>query len=443
MLELTYLALNSEIQYTNEIQYTKPVVLEKSSSELPKGGLFNTKTAGRFEIVKKLPQVANSFDAMFDYADAYGNIRVAYIDSAHEIGPTPKFVKKASAIGGVLGINTAAYNGFAAHIATYISQSISAINPDKNNINEDFFNTDKDSFAYIAEANINYTLNNFHSMMGRIKIETPYADSDDIRMAANTFEGAWAEVDISENLNTQFAFLNRWAGYDSQDEAAGLSQDRFKPLVDEQSFGMLLASLTYGYAPESELSFWYNYVDGMSAVTYMEAVGLYSIDENMHIDYGLQWSHFQELESSHVAGDVLGGMLIGHCHGFYVGGAYNIAMVDDGDFISNGFGGGPYYTSLDEATIEAMSVAMKETSEAYRIGSGYTFSNGNLEGLNIELVYGKMYHEDVSIIERDVLLTYEGTKGWSAEAVYTTFHDTTTNEYNTFNRYHFKIDYSF
>ncbi len=443
MLEMIYVAQLENSNYELEIHNTTPSVFQTSVAELPKGGLFNSKTAGRFEIVKKLPDVAESFESMFDYADAYGNIRLACIDSAHEIGPTPKYAKKATAIGGVLGINTAAYNGFSFHIANYISQSVSLLNPDKNNINEDFFNTDKDSFIYIAEASVNYTSELVQSMIGRIKIETPYADSDDIRMAANSFEGAWINVDMKSELNAQFAYVNRWAGYDSQDEELKLSQDRFKLLVDDKSFGMFIASLTYSFDEQSEFSLWYNYIDKMSAITYMEMVGVYKIDEDIHIDYGLQYSNIQELENSHIDGDVLGAMLITHCHGFYVGGAYNIAMVDDGNVITNGFGGGPYYTSLDEATIEAISIAMKETSEAYRIGTGYTFTKGDFQGLNLELVYGKMYHNDVSIIEKDILLRYDLNKRLSCKAVYTTFHDNSANEYNTFNRYHFQIDYSF
>ncbi len=76
---------------------------------------------------------------------------------------------------------------------------------------------DKNSFAYVAEASIDYRSDLLQAKIGRIKVETPYADSDDIRMAANTFEGVWTNVNYTSSLTTQVMLLNKWAGYDSQD----------------------------------------------------------------------------------------------------------------------------------------------------------------------------------------------------------------------------------
>ena len=414
-----------------------------SRNETQYSSLFDAKTAGRFEVVKILPLEANSFDEMFNYADAYGKIRLAYIDSAHKISTLQKDEKRATAIGGVVGINTASYNGISMHIATYISQGVEFLNPDKDKINEDFFNSDKDSFAYIAEASLNYNREKFQAMLGRIKVETPYANSDDIRMAANTFEGAWLNIDYTGSLKTQLIFLNRWAGYDSQDdEGIGLSQDTFKNLVNDQAFGMLSASLSYEYAQESELSFWYNYIDDMSIIHYCEIIGVYKINAESYFDYGLQVSKIYELNNSNVNGKVFGAMLIAHYNGLYFAGAYNAALVKDGDYITSGFGGGPYYTSLDEATIEAVSESSRMNSYAYRIGAGYDFSKF-VDGLNIEIVYGQLYNEKETITEEDLVLTYKVAKRWLIESVYTNYSSQNDNNNNTFDRYLLKIDYNF
>jgi hypothetical protein len=88
MIEAMYLtALDKAVNETE-------VVSEVKSEELSRGGLIGSKVAGRFEIVKKLPEKANSFDEMFDYADAFGKIKFAYIDSAHKISIAPKEKKK-------------------------------------------------------------------------------------------------------------------------------------------------------------------------------------------------------------------------------------------------------------------------------------------------------------------------------------------------------------
>ena len=216
-------------------------------------------------------------------------------------------------------------------------------------------------FTYIGEASIDYADNIIQAKLGRLKVETPYANSDDIRMAPNTFEGAWLSVEYTDAFKTQLFYFKNWAGYDSQDEDSNSSQNEFKSLVSDDSFGMLGGSFIYEYAKNSELSLWYNYIDDMATIVYAEMIGIYFTDiENLHLDYGLQASHIEELENSGVDGNVFGALAILHYNGFFLGGAYNISLSDAGKSVSNGFGGGPYYTSLDEASISAVSEAYAE-----------------------------------------------------------------------------------
>lgn len=429
--------------YMAQVDEVAPVVIEQQTTALEQSGMIHSKVAGRFEVVKELPKEADSFDNVFDYADAFGKIRVAYIDSAHKISALPKIEKSATAIGGEFGFNTAQMYGISLHISAYTSQIIDAINPAKKDLNEDFINVNKDSYTYIAEASVDYNNEYLHTKIGRVRVETPYANSDDIRMVPNTFEGAWAEIEYSSDLKTQLLYFNRWAGYDSQDEEAGASQDEFKNLVSDDGYGMLGASLTYEYAKNSEAGFWYNYIDKMSAIAYAEVVGIYFINgDGFHFDYGIQASNIQELDNSNVDGNVLGAMAIAHYNGFFIGGAYNIALVDDGKHITNGFGGGPYYTSLDEATLAAFSeVAVGEDAEAFRIGTGFEFKKIGVDGLVVELVFGELYNDDDSIQEKDAVLTYEMNDRWSLESVYTDYKSSSDN--NTFNRMLVRLDYIF
>ncbi|MEA2091106.1 MAG: OprD family outer membrane porin, partial [Campylobacterota bacterium] len=442
MIDMIYLAQADEVT---------PAVIEQKTTAMQQSGMIHSKVAGRFEVVKTLPKKADDFDSMFDYADAFGKFRLAYINSAHKISANPdKVEKSASSFGGEFGFNTAELHGLQLHIAAYVSQGLTFLNPDKNDLNEDFFGRNLESFAYIAEASIDYNSDIFQTRVGRVKVETPYANSDDIRMAPNTFEGAWANIDYSDNLNTQLLYFKRWAGYDSQDEGVGAFQNKFKYLVDDQSFGMAGASLTYKYAKNSELSFWYNYIDNMSAIAYAEIIGIYFIDgEELHLDYGFQASNIQELDNSNVDGNVLGTMAILHYKGSFIGGAYNLAQSDEGNYVTNGFGGGPYYTSLDEATISAISEgaatsgisASNNNAEAFRIGTGYEFENISLDGLVLELVYGELYNDNGRITEKDAIVTYDITDRWYLEATYTNYESSCTN--NTFDRALVRLDYTF
>ena len=433
-----------------EAENTTPAVIEKRETALQQSGIIHSKVAGRFEVVKELPKEADSFDAMFDYADAFGKLRLAYLDSAHKISHSPKETKNATAFGSEFGFKTASFHNFSFNLSAYVSQGINTLNPSSDERNEDFFDVYGKSFIYIGEASLDYNSELFQTRLGRVRVDTPYANSDDIRMAPNTFEGAWANIDYTPTLKTQLLYFNKWAGYDSQDEDALLSQNEFKNLVDDDSFGMIGASLTYEYAKNSEASVWYNYIDSMAAITYGEIVGIYFIDgENIHIDYGLQASHIRELDNSNVDGNVLGAMAIMHYNGAFLGGAYNISYSDEGKYVTNGFGGGPYYTSLDEATISAISegaatsgiVTSDNNAEAFRIGTGYEFKNSLLDGLVVELVYGELYNDNGKIKEKDVILTYELGERWYAEAIYTDYSSSCDN--NTFDRALVRLDYNF
>ena len=438
-----------EAIYLAQVDETTP-----STVEIQQSGLLHSKVAGRFEIVKELPKSADSFDGMFDYADVYGTLKFAYIDSAHKISSTKSNeTKRATAFGGEIGLSTAEYNGIRLNISSTISQDINFLNT--KNPNEDFLTADGDSFIYLSQVNLEYSNNILQTKLGRLQVETPYANSDDIRLAPNTFEGVWANVDYTSELKTQIMFLNRWAGYDSQDEHYLSSQHQFKDLVSDEAFGMISTSLTYEYAKNSEVAVWFNYIDEMATITYAEVVGIYFIDgDDFHFDYGLQASHIEELNDSDVDGEVFGAMAILHYNGAFLGGAYNIALSDAGKFVTNGFGGGPYYTSLDEATISSISEARagyqddnpqttgsNNNAESFRIGAGYEFENISIDGLVLEAVYGELYNSKGKIKESDLILSYDFNDRWHLQATYTNYRSSC--DLNTFDRTLVKLDYSF
>ena len=437
--------------YLAQIDKSKQIVLEKKAVTLEQGGLIHSKVAGRFEVPKETPKKIQTSDSLFDYIDFYGNLRLAYIDSAHKISEKPNKIEKyATSIGGEFGVNSVEYNGFMLHGALYVSQGLSFLNPKKEDLNEDFFGIGRNSFSYLSEASLNYNSDILEAKLGRIKVETPYANSDDIRMAPNTFEGAWAKINYTSKLNTQLIYLNRWAGYDSQDEDGQLSQDKFKDLVNSDSSGMFGGSVSYEYAKNSEVNFWYNHIDKMANIFYSEVVGIYFIDgDNLHLDYGLQASHISELDNSNIDGDVYGAMAILHYNGAFLGAAYNVSYSDSGKYITNGFGGGPYYTSLDEATISSISESFalsgisssKNKAEAFRIGTGYEFKGLSLDGLVVEFVYGELYNDVGRIKEKDAIVTYEFSDTWKLEAIYTDYESSC--EKNTFERTLVRLDYSF
>ena len=422
-------------------QVQEPLLQEVRQIE--QKGLIHSKGETRYEVLKELPKEADSFDTMFDYADFYGKARLGYIDSRYDLAAGGTERKHAFSLGGELGFKTAEYNGVHLQGAVYVSQDVHGLNPANGKKNPEFFGEDLESYAYVGEMGLHYQNEYVKGAFGRIRIETPYADSDDIRMSANSFEGACVFVEYMPNLSSQFLYLTRWAGYDSQDMDASLYQNRFKKLVDEESFGMASGSITYEYAPDSSARLWVNYIDRMSIITYVEASGIeYFGDAWIHFDYGVQYSKIDELEGSNVEGSVYGAMGIVHLKQFFFGVAANLVYVDGDNYVTDGFGGGPYYTSLDEATLAWMSqLHPGEDIRSYKVGIGYDFSETFFDGLVAELVYGELRDDHNKAHEENLILTYDFNERWHLEAIATHFEPTLLNE--GFDRAVVRLDYNF
>ncbi|MEA2112315.1 MAG: OprD family outer membrane porin [Campylobacterota bacterium] len=403
-----------------------------ASAAPQEGGLMHTKQAGRYETVKELPKESNSFNQMFDYANVTGNVRATYMYNNLRVDDNSAF-----AIGGTFGFDTASYRGFNLHVKATTSQNINALNSDaaSSKLAYDLFDENGESFTYLSHANLHYTNDILEMMAGRILIDTPYADSDDIRMAANTFEGLHVNSSLNEKVDIQGCYLTRWAGYDS-----GENQQEFKSLVDG-GFGVAGASLNYKIDEENIASLWYYYVDDMSSIIYAEYAGHHYFTDEFHMEFGIQGSSIGELDDSSISGNVLGAMALLDYGPFFGGFSYNYGYIDEGKMITDGFGGGPYYTSLDEATIGAVSeAAMGQDVEAYRLGAGYDLESQNIV---FEMVYGNLSSSDnrVNIDEFDVVVTYEIDDRWSVEGIFMKY--TSKDPKEEFDRGLLRVDYHF
>lgn len=398
-------------------------------------GLIHQKMQDRYKVVEKLPEKTDSLDNIFKYADAYGKIRLGYFGGRFKEETASAQNSFAVAAGGILGIKTAQYNGLSLNAATYISQDLPFFyNTDKRS--NDFFTADGKSYAYLAEASLNYRSKYFETMIGRFAIDMPYANTDDLRMSQNSFEGAWAHIHYSDEWSSQLFFLQRWAGFDSSDE--NVSQNEFKKLV-EGGRGMVGASVAYRYNEESEASLWYHRIDKMTDILYGEINGVYDLSEVWHFDYGLQIAHMMQRDASNVDGDVYGAMFIGHYKDFFIGVAANFARVDNGNYVTDGFGGGPYFTSLDEATIAyASEIAPGKDIDMYRFSAGYDKREWYS---SFEYAYGYMSCDGNYIKEHDLIYTFDMDETWQAQAIAANFRMKDSD--NRFNRVVVRIDYNF
>ncbi len=389
---------------------------EAATQKSAEGGLVHSKQKGRYKVLKQLPQKAESFDNSFDYARPFGTFRTANITTQHDALTEQNIEverKGATAFGGIFGFETASLHGLRLHVGAYVSQKIASLTA--ANQNDALFNAKGDSYTYIGEASVAYETDTIQAKVGRIRLDTPYADSDDIRMSPNSFEGASLHAQLSDAWQTDAYMLTRWAGTDSE------QIDLFTELVDG-GYGLAGGAVTYSIDEENEVSLWYYNVDRESDIIYVEAAADMRFNEDFHMEWGLQGAHIMERSDSDVEGDVLGGMLIADLGYVYGGLSCNYVFEDDNNTITDGFGGGPYYTSLDEQTIGSISALTPgHDLFVYRLALGLNFSGLGAKDLSVEFVHGHFLVEDspVDAQENDLALTYGITKRWYFESIYT------------------------
>ncbi len=436
MIDQLYLALND---------IPDDIIEERRLIQESEQGMMHSKQAFRYEIVKTLPQEAVSVDELFDYARAFGDLRVGWINSEGAGGSETT----GTAIGGVFGFDTATLDHFRLHVAATTSQKVPVLNPtSRAQQSIDFFDAQGESFTYLSEVSIDYVTEAFSVRAGRIRVDTPFADSDDIRMAANTFEGVTWDASLSDTLQFSMLYMNSWAGYDS-----GEDQDRFKPLVidakGDKGWGGIGMGTTYTLQADDELTLWAYHFDKMGAMLYAEVAGHFALGDASHLEYGLQAASMVEAEHSGVEGQVLGMMALYDLEFLFVGMAGNYAFVGDEKVISDGFGGGPYYTSLDESTIGFVS-ELAPGSDIYstRFGIGGNLDALGFTGLTLEVVHGQIKSTDATewLKENDVAITYTFGERVSLEGVFANYYVEKTkidDEHQHFDRYVIRADYSF
>lgn len=422
---------------------------EQAGPKKEEGGLIHMKQEGRYKVVPVLPEKAEDPDQAFDYAKPFAVFRLADIlveqDGLAAYGIDGS-KSSGTAFGGIFGFDTAAVHGLQLHLGAYVSQKCCSPN-DPQEQNTELFDAQGDGFVYMGEAGVRYENEMLQAKAGRIRIETPYADSDDIRMVPNSFEGAWGNLNIGEHWQIQAYALRRWAGVDSGDDP-----NKFKAFVDG-GYGVSGGSLTYNIDDDNDLSLWYYNVAKESDIVYAEGAGHLYFSEQFHMEWGIQGMHIRELSGSGVAGDVAGGMLIADFDTIYVGSAYNHVFTQNNAIISDGFGGGPYYTSLDEQTIGAVSeLAPGKDLKVFRIALGLDLTALGVNGLNLEFVHGHFLVEKspAEVEESDVMLTYTITDRWYLESIYSNvnminvdYTDPDNRELRDFRRLVTRLDYAF
>ena len=364
---------------------------------------------------------ASNFSEMFEKSSHSGEIRFGYLMTNPEVSGENTVDDFAAA--GQLKIETAPWNGFLLGGAFYTSHSITQA--DDEDYNDEFAGPDQ-HYDLLAEAYIDYTSGDLNLRLGRQVIDTPFADSDDIRMTPHTFEALVGNYELGNGFNLTAGWMTRWQGVD-----AGFPEDAGFDDMVQDSEGTFMLGGSYG-DDIFEASAWYYSVDDVVNVFYGDITLPITLSEDMTLTLGAQLVLQHDDTNSKTAAEVgseIGGELYGvmaelTLANITFGIAWDHANVDEGEALFGGWGGGPFFTNID--TLVANEFAAGQDADSYTVSLGYDFAGLGVNGLSIGYTYG--HYEggadpfnakaDAEVEEHNFGLEYEISDSWFVDAVY-------------------------
>lgn len=333
----------------------------------------------------------------------------------------------ATALGGILKYETPVWNDFKLGVAGYASQKIpfATGSLDTGKTNPDFFDAQGKSFVYLGEAYVDYTANDLNIRIGRQLIDTPFVNTDEIRMLPNTFEAAMARYGGIEKTTVTAGFIKRWAGYDSP-RGHSDSINEFKKFGEtHESTGTYLLGITNESISDLLLQGWFYSIDEVTDIAYADATYKIFYSDTKSLNLSAQAAHFAEDRDTSDTMTGINGNVIGLAANYKwemvtLGAAYNEASNKDGKFIGLGLGGGAFYTSMEEWTINGM-----EDAKAYRGSISMDLSDAGVCGLTLSSAYGifKSAPTDQKVDEWDVVAMYAYNDALSADISYAMIND--------------------
>ena len=288
--------------------------------------------------------------------EANGYIRAGYQNS--DISGDTDYTN--TALGGKLHIETRSLSGISAGASIYTTNVVFG-----NNEGEGipFFDANNDSYTILGEAYLMGKWGNSILKIGRQEIDTPFLDTDDIGMVPNTYEAAlFLNKDIA-NTTIILAHVERMAGVDAQNDPAKFEDIRDNDYVQ-------IAGIEYEATENLALSGWYYNLKNpitdnliYADATYSDQIG------TMSYEMGAQYAHRNLSNIGHEHAHIFGAMadVSFENSGINIGVAYNTAQDN---YATNGFGGGPFYTSAEHLTLREATI----DGEALRFWGGWDAS---------------------------------------------------------------------
>lgn len=128
-----------------------------------------------------------------DYGTIFGQSRTFYLDRTYTGSINNN--RNALATGGYVGYTSPVFSGFSATVALYGTYGFDIHDRDADDIGSAsydpaLYGSNFKNYGFLGQAYLNYDFGNTNIRVGRQKLDTPLAGSDDARMLPNLFEAA-------------------------------------------------------------------------------------------------------------------------------------------------------------------------------------------------------------------------------------------------------------
>jgi len=369
---------------------------------------------------KKISTV-DKVKSFFSDGKVTGQIRSMYAGYDYK---TTKDISS-TALGGILKYETAKLYNLSAGVAFNTSNDINL----KNNPE---LSSSKGNYTVLSEAYLNYKYNDFNLRVGRQKIDTPLADSDDIRMIDNSFKGYVATYEAN-GFNLMLGHLQEWQGYD-----AGLNDGWIKTGTDGTNFGGI------SYNDIFTFNIWYYNITKQVNAIYLDSGMEYKINQDLSINGAVQYLNEQELDNSQLSANIYGANLELTAFNIGLNFAYNHSDKQKQKASFSGFGGGTLYTSMDTMILD--EITEDRSADAYVSGIVY-----HADKFSLLYAYGEFYGVKNSvgvkehILEQNIGVEYDLNEDFIASAVYVIREDkqNSVKTENDWNRAQIMLTYNF
>lgn len=255
---------------------------------------FNTLYALLISSLAASVCTGQSLEDIFKNGKLNGQLRAFWYDGQREL----RTDRTAMTVGGILGYETASYEGLSAGASFFSSNGILPVTRMPYSGQTHNLNLDGTSINTLAEAYVRYTAGDTTLKYGRQRLDLPLANDYYNRMLPNSFEALYAENKTIPQLTLKAAYITGWK-YKASDTFESPTY------IYGVNRNMAVAGGVYTPTPSAKIELYDTYVADFFNAPYLQLsdTSIWKSLDGVNLSCGLQYLSEQSIGSAY-AGDI-------------------------------------------------------------------------------------------------------------------------------------------